>query len=524
MKRLIISTIAISMLTLSMISCQKNLDNNNDLEFDVLNVNFGGDQAGKPWNEGDEIGIYSSCTRDGKESVSMSTNANAKYIASITGEEVRFSHASDEDLVVAMSTDHNFKFHAYFPYSESNTDMSAIRAEVPSKQYYSKNGGKYGLYVASKQVTTIVPTVKFDFKGVFSTIELHVPNDIIDSDGNSAIRSLTLQPAVPENFDGVLADGGTYNLESGVFTSNAGMQANKIEIDFGNEGIVLTDAYTKISIAVAPFTVPEGGMSVVIKDMDEKETTFNILAQESDKGTVLAAGEVLTQYLSKFSDGIIPVDFPVVFPVGVVDGYRNFTQDIQPRWTTEGIWTCPTQTQAYAKWNKVSDPLPSPTQVLATVNSGDISSPSIRGIWTGDYLEFVLPVRDFKAGTAVTTKFPMYTRQGPVFWNIEYLDGDEWKSNREDITCYDPNYTREATFSLVRGGKIIEHTMVFTKKIDSGYLKIRFTCADGTIQASTDTTVDVRTAPWIDGTGAYGAPFYFYLAGSDVTSISFSIN
>src|SRR5690554_2657440 len=137
MKRLIIFTITISVLALSMISCQKNLDNNNSLEFDVLNVNFGGDQAGKTWEEGDEIGIYNSCTRDGKESVIMSTNANAKYIASITGEEVRFSNVSDEDLVIATATDHNFKFHAYFPYSGSNTDMSAIRAEVPSTQYYS---------------------------------------------------------------------------------------------------------------------------------------------------------------------------------------------------------------------------------------------------------------------------------------------------------------------------------------------------------------------------------------------------
>ena len=524
MKRLIISTIAIFMLTLSMISCQKNLDNNNDLEFDDLNVNFGGDQSGKLWNEGDEIGIYSFCTRDGQESVSMSGNINAKYSASIAGDQVRFNNVSDDDLITAISTDHNFKFYAYFPYSGNATGISAIKAEVPSKQYYSKNGERYGLYVASKQVTTIVPTVKFDFKGIFSTIELYVPNDIIDSDGNSVIRSLTLQPTIPENFNGTLADGGTYNFESGVFTSNAGMQSDEIEIDFENEGIVLVEAYTKISIAVIPFTIPQGGMDIVIKDMYNKETTFNILTQEGSEETVLAPGEVMTQYLSKFADGIIPVNFPVVFPLGEVNGYRNFTQDNQPRWISEGIWTCSAQTQAYAKWNKVSDPLPSPIQVLATVNSSDISSGSIRGIWTGDYLEFVLPVRDFKAGTAVTTIFPMYTRQGPVFWNIEYLDGDEWKSNKEEMTCYDPRYTREATFSLVRGGKIIEHTMVFTKKIDSGHLKIRFTCADGTIQAAADATVEVRTAPWIDGTGAYGAPFYFYLAGSDVTSITFSTN
>jgi len=506
-----------------MIACKKSSDNNNSLEFDTLNVNFGADISDRLWAEGDEMGIYSLCTRHVAQNVGMSTNENAKYIARVGENEVYFANASDDDQIIATADDHNFRFYAYFPYVNAGTDISTVDVQVPATQFHTAGVGSYGLYVANKQVTTVVPTVDLDFKGVFSVVELYLPNDIIDEEGNSVVRSLTLKATVADNFSGVLADGGTYNLETGIFTSNTSLQADEVELDFGETGIVLSDAFTKVSLAVAPFMIPIGGMDVVIRDLSGDETTINILGSEDDEGTTLAAGEILTQYLSRDNDGIIPVNFPVVFPLGKTNDVPNFTASTQPRWVSEGIWTCPSQTQAYAQWVKVSDPSTTTMQFLEPVNSGDISSPGIKGIWTGDYFEFVLPVKKFEAGTAVTVKFPMYTRQGPVFWNIEYLDGEVWKSNKTNVTCYDPAYTREATFSLIRGGKVIEHTMVFTEAIQSGYVKIRITCADGTIQADTDTKVAVRSTPWTSS-GNYGAPFYLYLAGSEVTSVSFSMN
>ena len=49
-------------------------------------------------------------------------------------------------------------------------------------------------------------------------------------------------------------------------------------------------------------------------------------------------------------------------------------------------------------------------------------------------------------------------------------------------------------------------------------------CADGRVQATAAQTVTVREIPYTDANG-YGAPFYFYyLAGSDVTSVTFSTN
>lgn len=238
----------------------------------------------------------------------------------------------------------------------------------------------------------------------------------------------------------------------------------------------------------------------------------------------MGAGEVTKQYLSTSDDGIVPVTFPVVFPLGYENGSYVFSATTQPQWLTDGLWICPSQTQAHAKWIKASDPSESHTQKIEYVNSANkIGSPGIKGVWTGDYFEFTLPVKKFAAGTSVTLTFPMYTRQGPVFWYIEYLDGEEWKCNKETVTCYDPAYSMECTYSLVRGGKVIEHTMTFENEVKSGELKFRIKCADGSIQADTDTKVAVRNTPWVSSS-AYAAPFYLYLEGSDVTSVTFSTN
>ena len=78
------------------------------------------------------------------------------------------------------------------------------------------------------------------------------------------------------------------------------------------------------------------------------------------------------------------------------------------------------------------------------------------------------------------------------------------------------------------GGKQCPHTVAFDgtsfeNEVKSGELKFRIKCADGRVQAAAAQTVTVREIPYTDANG-YGAPFYFYLAGSDVTSVTFSTN
>lgn len=508
-------------LALLVAGCENSSDNNRGLTFDTLEVNFEGSLPNGSWQPGTEIGLFASCTRNDTRSTPMSVNEHAKYTAADAGESARLRSVSDDDRITALAADHNFQFYAYHPYSDAPGDMRAIPAQVPARQSYAE-GRDRGFYTASKRATTVVPTVELAFSNIFSTLELYLPDDLLDEEGNSVIRRMAIEPAEEANFSGALAVSGTYDLTTGSFTDTPESRAQRIEVDFGEQGLLLNRDYTNVPVVVAPFTVPEGGLKLTFADLENKESSTTILSRSEDAGTVLAAGEVMRQYLSASDDGIIPVAFPVVFPLGYENGRPVFSSTTQPRWLEEGIWVCPSQPQAYAEWHKESDPSDRYVQKLEYVAS-NIGSPGIKGIWTGDGFEFTLPVRKFAAGTSVTVTFPMYTRQGPVFWLIEYLDGGEWKCNKEPMTCYDPDYTREATFTLIRGGRVIEHTMRFENAVASGHLKFRIRCADGSVQADSDTKVAVRETPWVSGT-AYGAPFYLYLAGSDVKSVTFSVN
>lgn len=228
----------------------------------------------------------------------------------------------------------------------------------------------------------------------------------------------------------------------------------------------------------------------------------------------------------KEGDGEIPsaeghVSFPVSWPLG--SGSCSAVK--MPYWESKGYWACPSQPCAFIQFSWGERPATESAggfiPLLGITNSGEISSPSSKYFWTGDCFEFNLPVENFKAGTTLTMKFPFYGRQQPIFWNISYLDGDEWKCERSSQTSYDGSVSADCTIALVRGGKVIEHDMTFANAVDDGVLKVRLQCADGRYQAATDAAIAVREAPNVELGG--DTVCYFYCKNSGVNSISFSI-
>lgn len=217
-----------------------------------------------------------------------------------------------------------------------------------------------------------------------------------------------------------------------------------------------------------------------------------------------------------FCDVQEPCTFPVVFELGngAVDSYK------QPHWSGYGIWAS-TQQQAYGKWVIASNAIDGffPTRNFAS--SGAIASPGIRGLWTGDYMEFVIPVKDFKAGTKIEFSAPFYTRQGPVFWTFEWLDGDEWKNNDSEIPSPDGNFRCNASFAIKAGTTNIRQVASFEKAIPSGVVRIRIKVADGTIQADSATLTSVKRDLPNHTASDYSSVFYFYGTGTEGEAIRF---
>lgn len=514
-------------LALVFVACHSNKDNNEALEFETLSVNFSVKTAGFEMPENSTYGIAAYCARDNQDGVQMNGKKRISEYKSITaGSSSNLVKVSDSDLIEATASDHNFKFYAVYPFNDG-IDFSAIEAAVPAIQKYEDAVDSYLTFTAHTRVTSIVATAALEATTPFSVLNLSVPIDIIEEGVPSTLQSITITPAIADNFTEALAGEGTINAETGAFTLTPGSGSTTIRIDFPEGGLLLQETETLIQVAVLPFITPKGGFEIEFKGTNGDSNTTFFLNQASDAGTVVKASSVANITISHSADGVVPVYFPVEFPIGKVDGVPRFTTALQPRWVSEGLWICQDQPQAYAQWNRVSDPSPNIDHryKLEIVNSGEISTPGIKGIWTGDYMEFVIPVKKFDANSKVTMKFPFYGRAQPVFWNIKYLDGEEWKIfDLHEETCYDGVTKMNCTFSLARDViKVCSFTIPFENEIKSGYLKFRLECADGSIQSAA-TGVLISDIPFVDAGNKYAAPCYFKTDNTvTIREVSFSL-
>lgn len=506
---------------LTNVGCDDSDDKGGEVVYDTSKINFTGRLDGDHdvWEEESEISVFAFCTRDGNQDTPMSVNNDAKYIVTESNPIAKFTNSTERDAVSTGPKDQDLRIFACFPYA-TTSDAKSVPVEVPARQSYPEK--VTGFYTASCLLPTASSDVELEFHNIFAFLKFKIPGDLFGSTGSSVVKEMTLKPVVEGNMLDALAVKGTFDLTTG--TLNAVTESREITVDFGENGLTLSEDTTAIQLLVNPFTIPESGFEVtVFDDKDDKKSQI-ILDSEEDKGHAIEAGSEFCVGLDPFVEPVEGVTFPVTFPLGFEDGVSVFSQSTQPRWEKEGVWECRDQPQAFAQWHYVSDNEP----LLAYMDKvkDDLGSPQIGNIWTDDYLEFTLPVTDFAAGTTVRLNFEIYTRQGPVFWNIEYDDGTETKCNKTMQTSYDGKYSCECTFALHHGDddeefNIITHDMKFEHGIKNGYLKFRIKCADGTVQASKKKVTEKRTEPYSNSKN--GAPFYFRKEGSEMKAITISI-
>lgn len=291
------------------------------------------------------------------------------------------------------------------------------------------------------------------------------------------------------------------------------------------EPALLMSENVVVKVETKPFEINKGGIVFTFTTIENQKLTSIALSGPDDYGKKLRDGDKYRIYVPS-ADPFNPCKFPVVFPLGknpnARTGYYNYSDD-QPEWFNMGYWWCFDQKQVYAKWVKVSDPLEKMQQVREMVNTGNIGSIGLKGIWTGDYFEFVFPVENIKKGSLLTFQAPFYGRQQPIFWTIKWSAGGEWKSIERDVTSWDGSTTLKASFATKPHGVVIESEIPIDEDINDNILRIRLVCSDGSYQADpTSNTVIKRDAPFNDGK-IYISPFYFYCEGSGVDSITWDI-
>lgn len=470
-------------LLLMVVSCQNTADNNHGLDYETIDLCFTSTIVGRNWNENDVIGLYSSCTRKEQTDVVMSENKPACFIPVTLDTSSVLKSKTESDKIVAHYGDHNYQFYAYAPYNPSIKDVSELQANIPSTINFGDE--LKSLFVAKKTVTNVLAPVELKFSGIACVAEIRIPDDIVSSE-NTKLTKMVIRATEEAPLSSPLAYNATYNLYSNELKIDQASSSKEIVVNFNN--YVMPSGYTTVSLLIAPFTVPVGGLEVEFFDADGFSNIVPFL--EKKAGTEFKVGTLISETLSSSSDGIVPCVSPVEWPIGYKDGVAQFTTKTQPSWPTsddkkDHIWY---STQSEASITYVKDEN-NPTTVKFENNQFsqyNYSAPCVKGSWTGDYFEFVIPVKKFKANTTVKLGIPTYGRGAPLFWDVEYLDGEEWKCNRKEWTSPDGQFTKEATLMIEHGNKngdfeglYYEVELPFTQAIKSGKLIIRFKVAYG---------------------------------------------
>lgn len=342
---------------------------------------------------------------------------------------------------------------------------------------------------------------------------------------------------------------------SGEFVLNCVGEVVEADGAFGGTSITLDCGVSGVAqgtpmVIALPAQNYSSGIKMLITDVDGNYQEITAWANEwNATPMVLAAGSVYPTTIPYTATALKPVVFPVYFPIGYAKeninlgtgkstgiGYCNSANQTIWRGTSgnakdgihsdqinpaKGVFISMDQTQARAKWhwvNPVTAYRPAgetykPFLEFTGGSSGSttlISSLGVKGIWTGDYYEFDLPVSGFAAGTKVQFTCAICCKNAPTFWRVDYLDGDVWKTTAAPgCTAADGETTATATWAIPYNyAPKMSTTMTFENAIALGHLYIRLVCVDGSKCASGLTTVSTLSNAYCSTTKC-DAPFYF---------------
>lgn len=485
------------LIALLLSGCAGSTADNKDLDYDQLDVNFEAVVQGESLTTDDVVAVFATCTRGEETDLKMSQNNPAHFVPVSSGMTVNLVKKTDDDNILSYAGDHNFKFSAFLPVSAYDGDLTTLVADVPAVVEYGVTGKS--LQVAKAAKTSVVAPVELAFESVASQMVINIPGNILGDDHLPVLKSIEIKPYDEAEFSGgMLAFNATYDLLADQLNIAEGSAKKSVTVNFGESGFALKTGYSSVSFAVAPFTVPLGGFLVTVTDVDGNTVDSEVLVNEG--GSSYKAGDVIEFNLTRpGEDGIMACNSPVEWPVGYENGNpRALKADYADLWPTNAvnkglaadshIWKNLSQPQATATWIVSSDN-PTPKNIgfeFGQFPNYNYACPCIKGIWTGDGLEFSVPVKNISAGTKVTLTLPAFGRGAPIFWNVEYLDGTQWKCNKTLQKSPDNKFEMECTWVIPHGnvektwkGHIMTHTMTLENPIRSGYIRIRFVCAAG---------------------------------------------
>ena len=237
---------------------------NTSLDYESLDVSF---KATLPLqynlNEEMSFGAYGICTRDGQTDVNMSAAPVSKMAHTMAAPYYFFSK-TDEDAIVGLKGDHNYRFYAYYPYDPSCTDIAAIPVNIPSVITYDENAPALSpLIVASATVTSIIAPVPMTFSAPASCqMTIRIPDTAC-----KVIKSIKMYPG-NTSWKGRFAFSGTYDAFTKEITEDEATVSKSITVDFGPSGHEMKPGYLVVSFLMGEAKYVTGGVKLAVTDID----------------------------------------------------------------------------------------------------------------------------------------------------------------------------------------------------------------------------------------------------------------
>lgn len=237
---------------------------NTSLDYESLDVSF---KATLPLqynlNEEMSFGAYGTCTRGGQTDVNMSAAPVSKMEHTMSAPYYFFSK-TDEDAIVGLKGDYNYRFYAYYPYDPSCTDVAAIPVNIPSVITYDENAPALSpLIVASATVTSIIAPVPMTFSAPASCqMTIRIPDTAC-----KVIKSIKMYPG-NTSWKGRFAFSGTYDAFTKEITEDEATISKSITVDFGPSGHEMKPGYLVVSFLMGEAKYVTGGVKLAVTDID----------------------------------------------------------------------------------------------------------------------------------------------------------------------------------------------------------------------------------------------------------------
>ena len=451
-----------------------------------------------------------------------------------------------------------------FTIESINSDGSAVfkgTAAAGQEKYYATYPYDAGNFVTEEGkmriafITNQTASQAGTFDQKFNSSAAVLKDGVLKFNNLGGLLKFTLTQSNVKKVTVTAADGGTVGGVYYIyFDEDGNIDESSTVLASGRSNVTLSPAEAETLTAGTYYLVLSprtytGGMTITFALDNDK-----VMAATSSEDVVVERSKITnigtfdTTYKEE-EEVFTPVTFPVVFPMGIKNsvGQNNplvSTNTWVQEWYADdacsasgktshkktdwkghhGTLYCAYQPQAYMKWvwdEKIADL--GITHFIETTTgnaTNKISTVGVKGVWTDDYFEFVIPVQNFEANTTLSLTLSLYTRQGPTFWEVIYLDGDQWKSTAKDnLPAYEgAEVTARATWAIpyLTTSATVDNeqsvNMTFENEIVSGEIHIKVKCVDGSILSSGNNAVTTGNTTPYGGTTA-SAPFYFWNPG-----------